>query len=155
MRIIESMWKVEVNKLGKYLRPDSNLVILQNVVLEENERKIIVNRAKEFKGKTYDWLQIVGFGLGYIFSLGGIIKPIADFACRNIQDPDREVCSTLVGVSYADVGFYFNESNSVHITPDDIDDWTKPRWYWKRLYYQDILFQQLKTGLRTLESQVK
>lgn len=114
--VIEALWKVEHHTLWEqYNGKRDEVAIFRPLFLNDEEKKIIVNKALDYKGRDYGWLKIVTHAADFFF--GGT------YLFRRITNDDKyPICSWVVAHAYGKVGYHFG-CDPGQANPDDIWDY--------------------------------
>jgi hypothetical protein len=118
--VIESLASgTQRTSLSRYAKASGDFVTIWRLTsLTDQERGMIVRKAQTYIGKRYGWGMIAASALDWIIGsrwhFRGMIKP-----------QEQIVCSSVVGMSYAEIGYSFlpaHKERADTISPDDIWD---------------------------------
>lgn len=112
---IEANWKVELNYFKDRVGDFRRYKVIRHNNLTDEQRELIVKRAKVLLGTRYSVLRILLQLLDNAFN--------TNYFTRRIKDPEQQICSSLIAWCYGvETGIKFNGVNWSSCEPDDIDD---------------------------------
>jgi len=135
--VIEALTKVKINSLLKYSRQNIRFVIYRMPKgLNENQKKVIREKALEYRGRNYGYFKILAHALDRLLNNKYFFRQLA------LMDK-YPICSWLVAyVYYRSVGLRFDSAPNA-AQPDDILDYcVKNNW--------DLVWADSESSLREL-----
>jgi hypothetical protein len=116
-RLAESLPQGTVDRpLRDYRRAGADSVVIYRLqTLTDAQRAAVAAAARSYVGKRYGWLQVLADAGDWLLG--------SRWFFRGMLPADRNpVCSAVVALSYAVVGYRFRALPPTDITPDDIWD---------------------------------
>lgn len=120
--IVEAVGRVRYNDISAY--PDaiwSTGRLPAHLTPNDDQRRLIVNKAHDLIGRKYSWLDIIAIGLAQR-RLGRIVNSKTWWA-RRVSADGRYICSQAVDVEYQAGGIQFFDDGRLPglVSPQDLD----------------------------------
>ena len=114
--VIEALTTVKCHNLvEQYAGKKDKVAIFRKKNLRDDERIEVAKKAKEYVGKKYGFIKIVGHALDWCIGGKYVFR-------RMFRMDDYPICSWVVGYAYAVIGVKFKGVEPWACQPDDIWD---------------------------------